>query len=61
MKIAIEIGLRHKVGGARRVAINTLLAMAKQRPDHDYIVYAIASLNNLIRRRSYRYCSRHVP
>lgn len=40
MKIAFEIGWGHKAGGARRVAINTLLAMAEQRPDHNYIVYS---------------------
>lgn len=38
MKIVIEIGWGHKPGGLRRVAIKTLLAMVKQRPDHEYIV-----------------------
>lgn len=40
MRIATEIGWGHKKGGARRVAINTLLAMARLRPDNEYIVYS---------------------
>jgi len=38
MKIAAEIGWGHKAGGARRVAINTLLEMARLRPDNRYLV-----------------------
>lgn len=40
MKIAVEIGWGHKPGGARRVAINTLAAMADLHPDHTYVVYS---------------------
>lgn len=43
MKIATEIGWGHKAGGGRRVAINTLLAMAQQRPEHEYVVYSNCS------------------
>ncbi|MFC1643518.1 glycosyltransferase family 4 protein [Chlamydiota bacterium] len=44
MKIATEIGWAHKSGGARRVAINTLLEMVKLRPDNQYIVYSNCEL-----------------
>ena len=38
MKIAIEIGWAHKLGGARRVAIKTLCEMKRLRPSHQYII-----------------------
>jgi glycosyltransferase involved in cell wall biosynthesis len=38
MKIVTEIGWGHKAGGARRVAINMLLEMARLRPDNEYFV-----------------------
>ena len=38
MKIATEIGWGQKKGGIRRVALKLLEAMARLRPDHDYVV-----------------------
>lgn len=40
MRIAAEIGWGHKPGGARRAAINTLLAMARLEPGNGYTVYS---------------------
>ena len=54
MKIATEIGWGHKEGGARRVAINTLLEMVKIQPKHQYLVYSNShhnALNNTIIRQ----------
>ena len=40
MKIAVEIGWGHKKGGARRVAINTLMEMYRLCPDNQYLVFS---------------------
>lgn len=40
MRIATELGWGHKIGGARRVAIKTLLALTKLYPENEYLLYS---------------------
>jgi glycosyltransferase involved in cell wall biosynthesis len=47
VKIGIEIGWAHKTGGARRVAINTLIEMCRLNPDHEFHTFANTWRNEL--------------
>lgn len=49
MRIATEIGWGHKAGGARRVAIKTLLEMTLLRSEHEYFVYSSSNHTELDR------------
>jgi glycosyltransferase involved in cell wall biosynthesis len=47
MRIAVEVGWAHKAGGARRVAVQTIIEMVRLYPQHEYQVYANSSLKGL--------------
>lgn len=64
MRIAAEIGWGQKEGGARRVAIKTLLEMVKINPDHQYLVYSNTNhevLNKTIIRQIQLSSSHYIP